>query len=82
MKTLLLTLTLLATANAGVWTTVTTLADKTVKPDIRYTLDTAGLNVRSYVYTVPNSKPVQQCVIVFTESKYKAPVQNCWTKAK
>ena len=82
MRTLLLTLTLLASANAGVWTTVTTLADKTVKPDIRYTLDTAGLNVRSYVYTVPNSKPVQQCVIVFTESKYKAPVQNYWTKAK
>ena len=82
MKTLLLTLALLATVNAGVWTTVTTLTDKTIKPDIRYTLDTAGLNVRSYVYTVPNSKPIQQCVIVFTEPEYKAPVQNCWTKAK
>jgi hypothetical protein len=82
MNKLLLATLLAISANAGMWTTATTLFDKEVKPDIRYTLDTAGLNVRSYVYTVPNSNPTQQCVIIFTESEYKAPVQNCWTKGK
>jgi len=80
MKTLLLTLTLIISANAGMFTTISTWNDKEVKPDARYTLDTAGLNVRSYVFTVPNSKPAQQCVIIFTESKYKAPVMQCWNK--
>jgi len=82
MNKILLAIVLVISANAGMFTTVTTLFDKQVKPDIQYTLDTAGLNVRSYVYTVPDSRPTQQCVIVFTESEYKAPVQNCWTKGK
>lgn len=79
-KTILILATLALYANAGLFTTAATWNDLEVKPDIRYTLDVAGLNSRHYVYTVPKSKPTMQCEITFSESQYKAPVKNCWKK--
>ena len=67
-------------AYAGFWTTISGLSFKEIKPDVMFTIDTAGQNPRAYVFTVPNSEPTMQCVIVYTESKYKAPVMNCWRK--
>jgi hypothetical protein len=67
-------------AFAGLWTTISGLSFKEIKPDARFTIDTAGQNPRAYVFTVLNSKPTMQCVIVYTESEYKAPVMQCWKK--
>ena len=81
MKKIILILTALALyANAGLFTTAATWNDLEVNPDARYTVNVAGLNARHYLYTVPNSKPTMQCEIVFSESKYRAPVKNCWKK--
>ena len=69
-------------AFAGLWTTISGLSFKEIKPDALFTIDTAGQNPRAYVFTVINSKPIMQCVILYTESKYKAPVMQCWKKEK
>lgn len=70
------------TANAGMFTSISGFVAKEIKPDETYTVDVIGENIRAYVWSVEGSTPSMQCVTVFTESKYKAPTQNCWQKGK
>jgi hypothetical protein len=68
-----------AVATAGLWTSLGSLALKEVKPSKAYALDVVGLNVRVYEFDT-QEQPVHHCILIFTESKYKAPVLQCWKK--
>ena len=69
---------LTVTANAGAWTSLMSISDKKVVPT-PFQLDTHGWNVRGYEFIPPNA-PHKQCVILFSESKYKAPVMQCFDR--
>ena len=83
MKKLLLSLTatalLAVSAQAGVYTSAVGFFTKEIKPDATVALDTIGENVRLYEFTT-TTEPKQKCVIIFSESKYKAPVMSCIKK--
>lgn len=86
MKTLLLSLLLLASANAGVITSIQSFTDKGISTEKRQ-LETYGQNPRAYVFTVDakdGAKTPMQCIIVYTEQdlgekapKATAPVMQC-----
>ena len=67
--------------NAGVWTSLSGFGQKEIKPDTTYTLDTVGQNPRVYEFTPKNNQDYI-CIIVYTESDYKAPVMQCIPKGK
>lgn len=86
MKTLLLSLLLLVSANAGWITSIQSATDSSINTEKRQ-LATYGVNPRAYVFTVEakdGAKTPMQCVIVYTEqdlgekaSKSTAPVMQC-----
>jgi len=78
IKKLLLILVFIIPVFAGVFTSISGFTAKEIKPDAFYTVDTAGENPRVYVFTVKGSKPLKQCVMVFTESMVKYPTMHCW----
>ena len=81
LKKLILSISIITvSASAGMWTTISGLSFKEIKPEAKFTIDTAGQNPRAYTFTVQGSKPTMQCVIIFTEGEYKAPVLQCWKK--
>ena len=63
----------------GMWTSLNSLTLKEIKPTKTYTLDVVGLNVRVYEFDT-QEKPIHHCILIFSESKYKAPVMQCWKK--
>ncbi|WP_456325033.1 hypothetical protein [Desulfonauticus submarinus] len=75
----LLALVISTIASAGIWTSINSLTLREVKPSKTYALDVVGLNVRVYEFDT-QEEPVHHCVVIFTESKYKAPVMQCWKK--
>ena len=70
---------LVPTSFAGLWTTIQGARLKEVKPTKTYAVDVIGQNIRVYEFDT-QEKPAHHCVIVFTESDYKAPVMQCWEK--
>lgn len=86
MKTLLFSLLLLVSANAGWITSIQSATDSSINTEKRQ-LATYGVNPRAYVFTVEakdGAKTPMQCVIVYTEqdlgekaSKSTAPVMQC-----
>ena len=86
MKTLLLSLLLLVSANAGWITSIQSATDSSINTEKRQ-LATYGVNPRAYVFTVEakdGAKTPMQCIIVYTEqdlgekaSKSTAPVMQC-----
>ena len=86
MKTLLLSLLLLVSANAGWITSIQSATDSSINTEKRQ-LATYGVNPRAYVFTVEakdGAKTPMQCIIVYTEqdigekaSKSTAPVIQC-----
>lgn len=65
-------------ANAGIFTSIQSAGDPKITPKA-FQLDTYGWNVRGYVFTVPSDSN-KECVVLFTESEYKAPVMQCYDK--
>jgi hypothetical protein len=54
----------IASLNAGMFSSVSGFAMKEVKPEHAYTLDTAGINPRVYEF-VPKGDSSKLCVVVF-----------------
>jgi len=80
MKFLLTLLLLAIAANAGIWSVVTTLDMKKVKPTAKYKLDTAGFAPRIYEFTTV-TKPRMQCTVVFSSSSQgSSPTMQCIKK--
>jgi len=79
--TTFLILMLVTSVDAGIWTTLGSLKLKEVKPNKTYALDVIGLNVRVYEFDT-QEEPINHCILIFTESEYKAPVMQCWPKRK
>ena len=66
--------------NAGMWSTVSGMTMKEVKPSVSYTLDTAGFNPRIYEFDT-RTKPIMHCVLVSSSSdKSSAPTLQCIPK--
>lgn len=79
MKKILLSLVALgAIAHAGIFTTLQSVGDEKVKP-VPFQLDVYGWNARGYVFSVPSNQN-KECIIIYTESDYKAPVMQCYDK--
>ena len=55
-------------AQAMTWSQVKSWMNKTVEPDVKYNLETAGYNVRVYEFT-PLTDPGATCVMSFTNEK-------------
>jgi hypothetical protein len=82
MLKLLFTITMITTfLNAGVWTTISGMGEKELKPDAVYTVDTIGQNPRVYEFT-PSQNQDYICIIVYTEGEHKSPVMQCIPKGK
>ena len=79
MFKILLLITIYAISNAGVWTTLSGLGTKEIKPDITYTVDTIGQNPRVYEFT-PKNNTDYICIIVYTEGENKSPTMQCIPK--
>ena len=69
-KILLVIVTFMITSNlyALSWSQMKSWTDKTIKPDVQYSLETEGYNVRVYEFT-PLSDPGSSCVMTFTNEK-------------
>lgn len=86
MKKILLSLlaaaALATVSQAGMWSVVTTMDMKKVKPQAEYKLDTAGWAPRVYEFTTV-TKPTMQCVVVFSASNEgSSPSMQCIPKVK
>jgi len=60
------------------WSQMKSWTNKTVKPDVEYSLETEGYNVRVYEFT-PVSDPGSTCVMTFTNEKMG---MFCFAKSK
>ena len=81
MKKYLLALTLLfmtSSAFAISWSQLKSWGNKTVKPDVKYSIETEGYNVRVYEFT-PLSDPGSTCIMTFTNEKMG---MFCFNKSK
>jgi len=67
-----------STLNAISWSQMKSWTDKTIKPDVQYSLETEGYNVRVYEFT-PLSDPGSTCVMSFTNEKM---TMFCFSKSK
>ena len=81
MKKYLLALTLLlmtSQAFAISWSQLKSWGNKTVEPDVKYSIETEGYNVRVYEFT-PLSDPGSTCIMTFTNEKMG---MFCFNKSK
>ena len=62
MRYIMLMMILALTANAGLFSTISGMAMKEVKPKASYTIDTAGINPRVYEWKTTEGKT---CVAIF-----------------
>ena len=80
MKKILLILSLFLYSNAGVFSTMSGMAMKEIKPVASYTIDTAGINPRVYEF-IPKNDTTKLCVIVFGNSdKLSVPAMQCFKR--
>ena len=50
------------------WSQMVSWGNKTIKPDVKYSIETEGYNVRVYEFT-PLSDPGSTCIMTFTNEK-------------
>jgi len=86
MKKIVLSFTLLATlavtSNAGMFSMVSGMAMKEIKPQASYTVDTAGINPRVYEFDT-RVKPIKHCIVLIASSdKLAAPTMQCYKKGE
>ena len=68
-----------STLNAGMsWSQLSSWGNKTIKPDVKYSIETEGYNVRVYEFT-PLSDPGSTCIMTFTNEKMG---MFCFAKSK
>ena len=78
-KYLLIAVLLFATgANAISWSQLKSWGNKSVEPDVKYSIETEGYNVRVYEFT-PLSDPGSTCIMTFTNEKMG---MFCFAKSK
>lgn len=79
MKKYLLIVILLTTyANAISWSQLKSWGNKSIDPDVKYSIETEGYNVRVYEFT-PISDPGSTCIMTFTNEKMS---MFCFNKSK
>ncbi len=81
MKKLLLGLvtvvTIISSAQAGVFSAMSGMGMKEKKPLSSYTIDTAGINPRIYEF-VPENDKTRLCVVIFTDKGI--PAMQCFKR--
>lgn len=60
------------------WSQMKSWTNKTIEPDVQYSLETEGYNVRVYEFT-PVSDPGSTCIMTFTNEKMN---MFCFAKSK
>ena len=81
MKKIILILTLIFLASSAYaisWSQLKSWANKTLEPDVKYSIETEGYNVRVYEFT-PISDPGSTCIMTFTNEKMG---MFCFNKSK
>lgn len=67
-------------AQAGMWSMVSGMAMKEIKPQAAYTVDTNGINPRIYEFDT-KVEPIMHCVIMVASSEgMAAPAMQCFKK--
>jgi hypothetical protein len=80
MKVLGFLFVLVLSANAGMWSMVSGMTMKQIKPQAAYTVDTAGINPRIYEFDT-KVEPIRHCVVLIASSdKLAAPAMQCFKK--
>jgi hypothetical protein len=64
--------------NAITWSQMISWKNKTIEPDVKYSIATEGYNVRVYEFT-PVSDPGSTCIMTFTNEKMG---MFCFAKSK
>ena len=82
MKKILLLALVALSAQAGMWSMVSGMAMKEIKPQAAYTIDTAGINPRVYEFDT-KVQPIRHCIVLIASSdKLAAPTMQCYKKGK
>jgi hypothetical protein len=68
LTTLIITLLLSVSAQAGLWEKMTTMGIETVKPSSEYLIETAGWNIRVYEW-IPADNPNTRCMFAAGSQK-------------
>ena len=80
MKKILLLALVALSAQAGMWSMVSGMAMKEIKPQAAYTVDTAGINPRVYEFDT-KVQPIRHCIVLIASSdKLAAPTMQCYKK--
>jgi len=75
---ILIALVFAVNLNAVTWSQMVSWGNKTIKPDVKYSIETEGYNVRVYEFT-PLSDPGSTCIMTFTNEKMG---MFCFAKSK
>ncbi len=80
---IILALIITTTLQAGMFSTVSGMTMKEVKPLSSYTIDTAGINPRVYEF-VPQNDQTKLCVVVFSnaDNSTSVPAMQCFKMDK
>ena len=80
-KIILIAIAFISTLNAGMFSTLSGMAMKEVKPVASYTIDTAGINPRVYEF-IPKNDKTKLCIVVFgnTNNNISIPAMQCFTR--
>ena len=68
-------------AQAGMFSAVSGMTMKEIKPTQEYTIDTAGLNPRVYEFT-PQGDPSRYCVLVVLSGDEPSSTLQCYKKTQ
>lgn len=68
-------------AQAGMFSAVSGMTMKEIKPTQEYTIDTAGMNPRIYEFT-PVGDPSRYCVLVVLSGDEPSSTLQCYKKEK
>ena len=80
MKKLLIVLVFTIYSYAGMFSTMSGMAMKEIKPVAEYTIDTVGINPRVYEF-IPQNDNTKLCVVVFGNSdRLSAPTMQCFKR--
>lgn len=76
--TLILGSLICVTLHAGMYSMISGMAMKEVKPQAAYTIDTAGINPRVYEFNTKVA-PIRHCIVLIASSdKMAAPTMQCY----
>ena len=75
---ILIALIIATNLNAITWAQMMSWTNKTINPDVKYSIATEGYNVRVYEFT-PVSDPGSTCIMTFTNEKMG---MFCFAKSK